>query len=149
MKGVNLVILLGRVGQDPEMKQLQGGSTVTRFSIATSEVWVDKSGQKQEKTEWHKIVVWGKLAEVVKKYTEKGSVVHIQGKLSTRSWEDNGQKKYSTEIIASQVQFVSSKNPKMNGKTERQEEGGDFSTSDFQDSENPEPSFNSSDDIPF
>lgn len=148
MKGVNLVILLGRVGQDPEMKTLQGGSTVTRFSIATSEVWVDKSGQKQEKTEWHKVVVWGKLAEVVKKYTEKGSVVHIQGKLSTRSWEDNGQKKYSTEVIASQVQFVSSKNNKANGKTEKAEEG-DFNMSEFQDSETPEPSFNSSDDIPF
>ena len=111
MKGVNIVILLGRLGNDPEVKSLPNGSTVATFNLATSEVWVDKEGQKKEKTEWHSVVVWGKLAEIVGKYLSKGSEAHVQGKLSTRSWEDkeSGQKRYKTEIVASQIQFVGSK----------------------------------------
>ncbi len=104
---VNKVIVLGRLGQDPEMKYTPSGSAVTNFSVATSESWTDKSGQKQERTEWHRIVVWGRLAEISNQYLAKGRQVYIEGRLQTRQWEDkNGQKRYTTEINATTVQFI-------------------------------------------
>jgi len=104
---VNKVIILGRLGQDPELKYTPGGAAVCNFSLATSENWTDKSGQKQEKTEWHRIVVWGKLAELCNQYLSKGRQAFVEGKLQTRSWDDNnGQKRYMTEINASTVQFI-------------------------------------------
>tara|TARA_B100000925_G_C22006036_1_gene473729 strand:+ start:1335 stop:1793 length:459 start_codon:yes stop_codon:yes gene_type:complete len=104
---VNKVIILGRLGQDPELKYTPGGAAVCNFSLATSESWTDKSGQKQEKTEWHRIVVWGKLAELCNQYLTKGRQAFVEGKLQTRSWDDNnGQKRYMTEINASTVQFI-------------------------------------------
>lgn len=104
---VNKVLLLGRLGQDPELKFTPSGQPVCNFSVATSESWTDKNGQKQEKTEWSRIVVWGKLAELCNQYLAKGRQVFIEGKLATRSWEDQqGQKKYATEIVASTVQFI-------------------------------------------
>jgi len=108
MSSVNKVILLGRLGQDPELKHLPNGGSVCNFSIATSEVWNDKnSGKKQEKTEWSKVVVWGKQADSVNKYLTKGSQAYVEGKLSTRSWDDkDGNKKYVTEIVANNIQFI-------------------------------------------
>jgi single-strand DNA-binding protein len=107
MSGVNKVILVGRLGQDPEIKYTTGGQAVAKFSIATSESWNDKSGQKQERTEWHRITVWGKLGELCGKYLAKGRQVYLEGRLQTRSYEDQqGQKKYSTEIVANTVQFL-------------------------------------------
>ncbi len=105
---VNKVILVGRLGQDPEMKYTPSGTGVCNFSIATSETWNDKSGQKQERTEWHRIVVWSKLAELCNQYLAKGRQVFVEGKLQTRSWDDQktGQKKYMTEINATTVQFL-------------------------------------------
>lgn len=104
---VNKVILLGRLGQDPELKYTPGGSAVCNFSLATTESWTDKSGQKQEKTEWHRIVVWGKLAELCNQYLAKGRQAFLEGRLQTRSWDDkDGNKKYTTEILASTVQFI-------------------------------------------
>lgn len=104
---VNKVILLGRLGGDPELKYTPNGMAVCNFSMATSESWQDKSGQKQEKTEWHRIVVWGKLAELCNQYLTKGRQAFVEGKLSTRSWEDkDGQKRYMTEVTASTVQFI-------------------------------------------
>ncbi len=104
---VNKVILLGRLGQDPELKYTPSGSGVCNFSVATSESWTDKSGQKQEKTEWHRIVVWGKLAELCNQYLAKGRQVFVEGKLQTRSWDDkDGNKRYTTEINAATVQFI-------------------------------------------
>lgn len=104
---VNKVILLGRLGKDPELKYTPSGAPVCNFTMATSENWMDKSGQKQEKTEWHRIVVWGKLAEVSNQYLAKGRQVFIEGRLQTRSWDDkNGQKQYTTEINATTVQFI-------------------------------------------
>jgi single-strand DNA-binding protein len=104
---VNKVILLGRLGQDPELKYTPGGSPVCNFSLATTESWTDKSGQKQEKTEWHRIVVWGKLAELCNQYLAKGRQAFLEGRLQTRSWDDkDGNKRYTTEILASTVQFV-------------------------------------------
>lgn len=104
---VNKVILVGRLGQDPELKYTPSGASVCNFSLATSENWVDKSGQKAERTEWHRIVVWGKLAELCNQYLSKGRQAYVEGKLQTRSWEDqSGQKRYTTEIMASTVQFL-------------------------------------------
>lgn len=108
MSGVNKVIILGRLGQDPELAYTPSGAAVCNFSVATSESWNDKNtGQKQERTEWHRIVVWGKLAELCNQYLSKGRQAFIEGKLATRSWEDkDNNKRYTTEIVASTVQFV-------------------------------------------
>lgn len=104
---VNKVIVLGRLGQDPEMKYTPSGAAVCNFSVATSENWTDKSGQKQERTEWHRIVVWGKLAELCNQYLSKGRQAFVEGKLQTRSWDDkDGTKRYTTEIMATTVQFI-------------------------------------------
>lgn len=104
---VNKVILLGRLGQDPELKYTPNGSAVCSFSLATSENWVDKSGQKQERTEWHRIVVWGKLGELCNQYLAKGRQCFLEGRIQTRSWDDKeGQKRYTTEINATSVQFL-------------------------------------------
>lgn len=104
---VNKVILLGRLGQDPELKYTPGGSPVCNFSVATTESWTDKSGQKQEKTEWHRVVVWGKLAELCNQYLAKGRQCFLEGRLQTRSWDDkDGNKRYTTEVMASTVQFI-------------------------------------------
>ena len=107
MSGVNKVILLGRLGQDPELKYTPSGAAVCNFSVATSESWADKSGQKQEKTEWHRVIVWGKLGELCNQYLAKGRQAFIEGSLQTRSWEGkDGSKRYTTEIVARNVQFV-------------------------------------------
>jgi single-strand DNA-binding protein len=108
MSGVNKVIVLGRLGQDPDLKQTNSGLSVCNFSVATSETWKDKkSGEKQEKTEWHRVVIWGKLADLANQYLKKGSQVYIEGRLETREWDDKqGIKRYTTEIIASIVQFI-------------------------------------------
>lgn len=104
---VNKVILVGRLGQNPEVRYTPSGSAVANFSVATNEAWTDKSGQKQERTEWHRIVVWGKLAELCSKYLEKGRQCYVEGRLQTRSWQDkDGQTKYSTEVQAQTVQFL-------------------------------------------
>lgn len=104
---INKVMLIGRLGQDPELKYTPSGSAVCNFSLATSESWTDKSGQKQEKTEWHRVVVWGKLAELCNQYLAKGRQAFIEGSLQTRQWDDKqGQKRYTTEINAKNVQFL-------------------------------------------
>ncbi len=105
---VNKVILLGRLGQDPELKHTPSGAAVCNFSLATSETWNDKSsGQKQERTEWHRVVVWGKLAELCNQYLAKGRQAFVEGRLQTRSWDDkDGNKRYTTEINATTVQFI-------------------------------------------
>jgi single-strand DNA-binding protein len=105
VSGVNKVIIVGNLGKDPEVKAV-GQTTVANFSLATSESYTDKSGQKQEKTEWHKIVAWGKLAELAGQYLKKGRQVYVEGKLQTREYEKDGQKRYSTEIVASSVTFL-------------------------------------------
>lgn len=109
MSGVNKVIVVGNLGSDPELKYTPGGAAVCEFSIATSESWNDKQGQKQEKTEWHRIKVWGKRAETVAKYLSKGRQAYVEGRLETRSWDKDGIKHYRTEIIANDVQFLGGK----------------------------------------
>ena len=109
-RGVNKVILLGNVGRDPETRYAQNGTAVTRFSIATSEIWKDRtSGEQQERTEWHDIVCFARLAEVAGEYLKKGSKVYIEGQLRTSSWEQDGQKKYRTEVNAKELQMLDSK----------------------------------------
>ena len=110
MSGVNKAIILGNVGNDPEMKYLPNGDAVANISVATSESWKDKQGQKQERTEWHRIVAYRKLAEIISDYIKKGSKIYIEGKIQTRKWQaQDGSDRYSTEIIASQMQMLDSK----------------------------------------
>lgn len=108
---VNKVILIGRLGDDPEVRYTAGGSAVANFSIATSEKWTDKdSGEKKERTEWHKIAAWGKLGEICGEYLKKGKQVYIEGHLQTRSWDDkDGNKKYMTEVVASTMVMLGDK----------------------------------------
>ncbi|OGQ22455.1 MAG: single-stranded DNA-binding protein [Deltaproteobacteria bacterium RIFCSPLOWO2_02_FULL_44_10] len=107
MASLNKVILIGNLGQDPEKKVTGSGQTVVHFSVATSERWNDKSGQKQEKTEWHRIVVWGQQAENCAQYLAKGRQAYIEGRLQTRQWEDKeGNKRYTTEVVAQRVLFL-------------------------------------------
>ena len=99
-RGVNKVILLGNVGGDPETRYLPNGNAVTNITLATSDSWTDKqSGQKQERTEWHRVVFFGKLAEIAGEYLRKGSQVYVEGRLQTREWEKDGVKRYTTEIV--------------------------------------------------
>jgi single-strand DNA-binding protein len=110
MAGVNKVILVGRLGRDPEIRYTPSGAAVANFSVATSEEWRDKdSGEKQERTEWHRIVAWRRLGEICGEYLRKGSQVYIEGRLQTRSWEDrDGNKRYTTEVIAQNMQMLDS-----------------------------------------
>ncbi len=104
---VNKVILVGRLGQTPEVRYTPSGMGVANFSVATNESWTDKAGAKQERTEWHRIVVWGKLAELCAQYLAKGRQCYVEGRLQTREWTDkDGQKKYTTEVQAQTVQFL-------------------------------------------
>lgn len=113
MSGINKVILVGRLGADPEKKQTQTGQTVTRLNLATSESWVNREGERQEKTEWHRIVIWGKLAETCAQHLNKGRQIYVEGRLQTRSWEtEKGEKRFSTEVVANQVLFLAAGAPK-------------------------------------
>lgn len=108
--GVNKVILIGNVGADPELRYTAGGTAVSNFNIATNENWTDSSGERQERTEWHRIVVWGRLAEICNQYLRKGGKVFIEGRLQTRSWEtQDGQKRYTTEVVARDMQMLDSR----------------------------------------
>lgn len=110
MSSVNKVIILGHLGKDPEVRYMTNGEAVANFSIATTEKWKDKTGEKQEKTEWHNITAYRKLAEIVAKYVKKGSLIYIEGKLQTRKWQDKeGKDRYTTEIIADQMQMIGGK----------------------------------------
>ncbi|MBI5326702.1 MAG: single-stranded DNA-binding protein [Deltaproteobacteria bacterium] len=107
MAGINKAILVGRLGKDPEIKYMPSGIAIANFTIATSENYKDKDGQKQERTEWHRIVAFGKLAEICGEYLTKGKQVYIEGRIQTRSWDDkDGNKKYMTEIVANTMQML-------------------------------------------
>jgi single-strand DNA-binding protein len=107
MASVNKVILLGNLGQDPELRNTSNGKAVATLRIATTDTWNDQSGQRQERTEWHSIVVWGRQAENCKQYLSKGRSVYVEGRLQTRKWQDKeGHDRYTTEIVADRVQFI-------------------------------------------
>ncbi|MDG2117538.1 MAG: single-stranded DNA-binding protein [Gammaproteobacteria bacterium] len=106
-RGINKVILVGNLGNDPEVRYMPNGNAVANISIATSDSWKDKtSGEQQEKTEWHRVVFFNRLAEIVEQYVKKGSKIYVEGRLQTRSWEQEGVKRYSTEIVASEMQML-------------------------------------------
>jgi single-strand DNA-binding protein len=110
MAGVNKVILVGNLGADPEIRYTPGGMAVVTFRLATSETRANKEGQKETKTEWHRVVAFGKLAEICGEYLSKGKQIYIEGKIQTRSWDDkDGNKKYTTEIVANSMQMLGSK----------------------------------------
>ncbi|MGD9125467.1 MAG: single-stranded DNA-binding protein [Desulfarculaceae bacterium] len=106
-RGINKAILIGNLGADPEMKYTAGGTALCTFRLATSEVFKDREGNQQERTEWHRVVAWGKLGEICGQYLSKGRQVYVEGSIRTRSWDDqNGNKRYMTEINAREVQFL-------------------------------------------
>ena len=150
--GVNKVILIGNLGKDPEVRFTPSGAAVSNFNIATNESWTDKSGQKQERTEWHRIVVWGKLAELCGEYLKKGRQCYVEGRLQTREWTDKeGKKNYTTEVVAQTVQFLGGG---AGGGAGRADGGGGSGRSDFgggppDDMGGPPPSVPGGDDIPF
>ena len=111
MKGVNKVILMGYLGRDPEMRSTANGTAVANVSVATTSSWKDQSGERQQKTEWHNVVFFAGLAEIVGKYLNKGSPVYLEGRLQTRKWQDqSGQDRYTTEIVANEMQMLGNKN---------------------------------------
>ncbi|HEV8130473.1 MAG TPA: single-stranded DNA-binding protein [Acidobacteriota bacterium] len=110
MSSVNKVILVGRLGKDPELRYTPSGSPVANFSLATDENWKDKNGERQQRTEWHNIVVWDKLAEICGQYLTKGRLIYIEGRLQTREWDDrDGNKRRTTEIVATNMVMLGSK----------------------------------------
>ena len=110
MANLNKVTLIGRLGQDPEIRYTQSGSAVANTTIATNDYWTDKQGEKQERTEWHGLVLWGRLADLAQSYLKKGSQVYVEGRLQTRDWEDQqGQKHYKTEVVVTTMQFLDSR----------------------------------------
>lgn len=109
-KGVNRVILIGNLGNDPEVRYMPNGNAVANVSIATSESWKDKNtGVNQEKTEWHRVIFFNQLAEIVEQYVKKGAKLYVEGRLQTRSWEQDGVKRYATEIVATEMQMLDSR----------------------------------------
>ncbi len=110
MSSLNKIMLIGNLGRDPEIRYTPDGSPVANFSLATAENWTDKSGTRQERTEWHNIVAWNKLAEISKRYLQKGRQVYVEGRLRTREWDDkDGNKRRTTEVIASQIVLLGSR----------------------------------------
>ena len=142
---LNKVLLIGRLGADPEIKQMVNGKSVARLSLATSQSWKDKNtSEQQERTEWHRVVFFNRLAEIVEQYVKKGSKLYIEGRLQTRSWEQDGIKRYTTEIVANEMQMLDSR-----GST-NQEGFGDQATATQTPQQAAPANFdNFDDDIPF
>ena len=143
MSGINKAILVGRLGSDPEVRYTPSGVAVANFNIATSEEWKDKdTGEKKERTEWHRIVAWSKLGEICGEYLSKGRQVYVEGRIQTRSWEDrDGNKRYTTEIVASDVQFLGGRDAGPGARADGGAPASSFESSPVQAPED--------DDIPF
>ena len=125
MGSVNKVILVGNLGRDAELRYTPGGAAVATLNLATTEVWNDKAGQRQEKTEWHRIVLWGKQAESLQEYLTKGKQIYVEGRLQTRQWDDkDGNKKYTTEIKADRITLLGGGGGGRSGGVDRAERGG-------------------------
>lgn len=106
MSNVNLQILVGRVGKDPEIRHLENGNSVANFSLATNDNYKDKQGNKVEQTDWHNCIAWGTLVQVIEKYVNKGDLLYIEGKTKTRSWEKDGEKRYTTEVLVNKLTML-------------------------------------------
>ncbi|WP_027966136.1 single-stranded DNA-binding protein [Halomonas halocynthiae] len=122
-RGINKVILIGNLGQDPEVRFTPSGTAVANLSLATSDSWMDRqTGQRQERTEWHRVVMFNKLAEIAQQYLKKGSKLYVEGRLQTRKWQDqNGQDKYSTEIVANNLEMLDSRGGSEGGQYQPQQ----------------------------
>jgi single-strand DNA-binding protein len=150
---VNKVILVGRLGRDPETRYTGGGQAVANFSLATDESFKSKSGERQKRTEWHKIVVWGKQAEIAQQYLKKGSQIYLEGRIQSREWMDKeNQKRTSFEIVATNFRMLGSRGDSMGGGASHGASGGDFDSESHashpaDDQTGPEPV--SDEDIPF
>ena len=149
-RGVNKVILIGNLGADPEVRYSPSGAAVTNARLATTDSWRDRqSGEQQERTEWHRVVFFGKLAEIAGEYLRKGSKVYVEGRLQTRKWQgQDGQDRYTTEVVANDMQMLDSRG----GSGSMGEGGGERSTGQDQSSRgssSPEPAEDFDDDIPF
>ncbi|HLX22887.1 MAG TPA: single-stranded DNA-binding protein [Usitatibacter sp.] len=129
MASVNKVIIVGNLGRDPETRYMPEGGAITNISVATTDKWKDKNGEMQEKTEWHRVAFFGKLAEIAGEYLKKGSQVYVEGRLQTREWEKDGVKRYTTEIIANQMQMLGSRQGMGGGDRGDSEGGGGASRS--------------------
>ena len=116
MSSVNKAILVGRLGRDPEVRYTGSGQAVANLSLATAERFKDKQGEYQERTEWHRITAWGRLAEIVQQYTHKGSMIYVEGRIETRKYEKDGVERYSTEIVAQSIQLLGSKGDNGSGQ---------------------------------
>ncbi|MGX2974443.1 single-stranded DNA-binding protein [Ursidibacter arcticus] len=159
MAGVNKVIIVGRLGNDPEMRQMPNGDPVAKISVATSESWTDKqTGEKREQTEWHTVIAFRQLAEIFGKYLKKGSQVYVEGKLRTRKWQaQDGTDRYTTEIIADKLEMLGSKDGGSNnnwatepqGQSKPQQKQWDGYADHERPNENQQPVNNFDDDIPF
>ena len=144
MAGINKAILIGNLGRDPELRYTQNGQAVVNFTLATSENWTDKSGQRVDRTEWHRIVAWGKTGELCAQYLSKGRTVYVEGRIQTRDWEDkDGNKRQTTEINAQTVQFLGG--PRGEGGGGNPSPAGGGPGQDMGNSSGPAPG----DDIPF
>lgn len=115
---VNRVILVGRLGKDPEIRHTSGGQSVANFSVATDESYKNRDGEKVKKTEWHRIVIWGKLAEIVESYLTKGSLVYLEGKIQTKEWEKDGVTRYDKEIVCDQMRMLGGTGERSEGEQE-------------------------------
>lgn len=135
---LNKVMLIGNVGKEPEFKSTPNGTAIVTLPLATTEKWTDKQGQKQEKTEWHRITLYNRLAELAGQYVGKGSKLYIEGKIVTNSWEKDGEKRYSTEIVGNSMQFLS---PKPEGQRQQPQQQQQYQP--------PQQSQDFDDDIPF
>ncbi len=146
-RGINKVILIGNLGQDPETRYLPDGNAVTNVSVATSKSWKDRdSGQTNERTEWHKVVFFRRLAEIAGEYLHKGSKVYIEGELRTRQWEKDGQKHYTTEVVANEMQMLDSRGD--SGGFNQSSSSSSSSSKSSQEFDSPPPE-DFDDDIPF
>ena len=138
-RGINKVIIVGNLGADPDSRAMPSGNAVTNISVATSESWNDReTGEKQEKTEWHRVVFFNRLAEIAAQYLKKGSQVYVEGKLQTRKWEDKeGNERWTTEVVANQMQMLgdrmSNDMSNNNASSSQSSSDNDFSTDDFDD----------------
>jgi single-strand DNA-binding protein len=173
-KGINRVILIGNLGNDPEIRYMPNGNAVANLSIATSESWKDQQGQLQEKTEWHKLTAYRQLAEIIGEYVKKGSQIYVEGKLQTRKWQDQlGNDRYTTEVIIDQMQMLGSRGSNQGGgsqqnntgsQQQRPQQQGDYNqqspnlasqqnapqqNSSYKPSVMNEPDFSEIDDVPF
>lgn len=145
---MNKIQIIGRLGKDPELKYTATGTPVANFSVATSEKWKDKNGQVNERTEWHRCVVWGKLGELCNQYLAKGRQVYIEGKMQTRDWEDNnGVKRYVTEVVVTNVEFLGSRDQNQGQGQQQNNNNQNNNQNDYQEPSNDQ-NF-TADDIPF